>query len=128
MRHRAKTDAPHLVAVFPWPKDLGPNERAHWAVMARRKKDYRHACWALARQHVPEPWPDAPVHVHLNFCPPSKRHYDEDNLIAAMKAGLDGLSDAIKVDDRKFKLTHVVSRDTIRGWVEVTAWQPPEGL
>jgi crossover junction endodeoxyribonuclease RusA len=43
--------------------------------------------------------------VHLHFVPPDRRRRDLDNLIASMKAGLDGLADALGVDDSRWKLS-----------------------
>ena len=40
-------------------------------------------------------------------------------MFAAMKAGLDGLADAMRVDDRKFRTTFDVA-DQIGGMVKVT--------
>ena len=46
------------------------------------------------------------------FYRPSKRHFDEDNLVARMKSGLDGIADALKIDDKYFKLTHRIAEET----------------
>lgn len=109
--------------VFPWPpKELSPNARLHWSALARAKKAYRRACWALALeaglplQFNPQP---PGVNVHLVFCPPDRRARDEDNLVACMKAGLDGLADALKINDRAFKVTFEVSPE-IGGMVRVS--------
>jgi crossover junction endodeoxyribonuclease RusA len=34
---------------------------------------------------------------------PDKRHRDADNCLAASKAGLDGVADALIVDDKRFQ-------------------------
>jgi hypothetical protein len=44
---------------------------------------------------------------------------DQDNLIASMKSGLDGLADALKVDDSNFRVTFDIS-DDIGGMVKVS--------
>ena len=59
------------------------------------------------------------VHVQLDFYPPSKRRYDLDNAIAAMKSSLDGIADALSVDDSRFCL-HTKMHAEVRGLVEVT--------
>jgi len=113
---------------LPWPpKDLSPNARLHWAKLAKVKKAYRHACRALALQaglgavfsHECNR-----MHVSLVFYPPDRRQRDQDNMLAAMKSGLDGLADAMRIDDRKFRTTFEVS-DQIGGMVKVTV-QPVE--
>ncbi len=109
--------------VFPWPpKELNPNARLHWAVLARAKKAYRNACWILAKKAgmSADTLGDAKAaSVHLAFYRPDKRGRDADNLIASMKAGLDGLADALKVNDNIFRITFDIS-DDIGGMVKVT--------
>jgi len=45
------------------------------------------------------------IHVFLDFCPPNRRARDDDNIVAAFKAGRDGLADALGIDDANFR-TH----------------------
>ena len=62
---------------------------------------YRTACWVATREQrvvVPE----GPLALTLCFCPPTKRRYDRDNLVARMKAGLDGVAEALGIDDQLF--------------------------
>lgn len=107
---------------LPWPpKELSPNARLHWARVSKVKKAYRDACYyqtliELDRKNMLD---DAPVSVHLEFFKPSRRAMDWDNLIARMKAGLDGMSDALKINDRNFQLSMKVA-DEIGGFVRVT--------
>lgn len=109
----------NLSITLPWPPaGLSPNARLHWSKTARLKKDYRKACgWEAIAQGIRKIEADALV-VHLTFYPPDRRHYDQDNLVARMKAGLDGLSDAIGVDDKHFKLSHDLATE-IGGMVKV---------
>jgi len=106
--------------VLPWPPTkLSPNARLHHMALAREKKRYRHACWATALQQGARPMQADKLSVHLVFVPPNRRARDEDNLVASMKSGLDGLSDAIGVDDSRWKLTHDVAHGEIGGLVRV---------
>lgn len=109
--------------VLPWPpKDLSPNARLHWAALARAKKAYRTACWLHARKagmSAATLLGAEKAEVHLVFYPPDRRSRDADNMLASMKAGLDGLADALKVDDSAFKVTFDVS-DDIGGMVKVS--------
>jgi crossover junction endodeoxyribonuclease RusA len=50
--------------------------------------------------------------------PPDRRHRDLDNLLASIKAGLDGLADVWKVDDSKWSL-QITKSGEVGGWVEV---------
>jgi len=105
---------------LPWPpKELSPNYRGHWAKVAQVKRTYRQACWALAREAGLGPGTLAGAkraELILLFFPPNRQPRDHDNLIAAMKAGIDGLADAMKVDDRIFTITSTVV-DSIGGMV-----------
>ena len=59
--------------------------------------------------------------VGLLFNPPDRRHRDWDNLVASMKAGLDGIADGLKTDDRGFRLTSIdVGEVVANGQVVVT--------
>lgn len=96
---------------LPWfPKELNPNSRCHWATVAKHKKTYREAAFimtkiALCKDGAVLPEPGQKVHITLEFYPPNRRKHDLDNCLASMKAGLDGVSDALKVDDQNFGLT-----------------------
>jgi len=105
---------------LPWPsKGLSPNDRPHRMVLARAKKAYRQACgWTAKAQGAATP-PPGQLAVHLVFNPPSRRAYDQDNLVASMKSGLDGLADAPGVDDKLFCLT-VELTEQVAGTVVVT--------
>lgn len=88
---------------LPWPdKRLSPNARYHWAQVARAKKAAKRTAHYLVLEAGIGKINATAINVKLSFYPPSKRHYDADNLIAAHKAALDGISDAIGIDDRKF--------------------------
>ena len=106
--------------VLPWPPaKLSPNARLHFMALAREKKQYRRACWATALQQGAKRIEAERLSVHLTFVPPNRRARDEDNLVASMKSGLDGLSDAIGVDDSCWKLTHDVAHGEVGGMVRV---------
>ena len=90
---------------LPWPPTgLSPNARTHWAKLARLKKQYREACaWTAASQGA-YPMNAERLRLTLEFVPPTRRAYDLDNALARMKAGLDGLADALRVDDSRWEL------------------------
>lgn len=100
---------------LPWPhKFLSPNSREHWATVSREKRRARQAAFWIASEAMGRDWtaPDRP-HVHLVFCPPDNKARDLDNLLASMKAALDGVSEAIGVDDRKWAIT-ITKGDVVR--------------
>jgi crossover junction endodeoxyribonuclease RusA len=89
---------------LPWPpKELSPNARTHFHAKARVAKNYRlSAFWTALDCVAPE---SGPVHLTIEFCPPDKRKRDLDNMLASTKAGLDGIADALKINDERFELT-----------------------
>jgi hypothetical protein len=58
----------------------------------------------------------------MEFCPPTRRSYDRDNLSARMKSGLDGLCDALGFDDSRFDSVTVRVKASVGkpGYVAVT--------
>ena len=117
------------VVELPWPSPrLSPNARGHWATTSTAKKAYRKKCRELGEAAGLALVPKAPteVKVHLTFVPPDKRRRDWDNMLASMKSGLDGLADAMGVDDNRWRLAFDVSDDPVENGivlvtVEVTA-------
>lgn len=112
---------------LPWPlAQLSPNARLHWAKVARAKKQYRKACWATCLEQMPGQKMSAVgeqpgLTLKLTFVPPDRRSYDRDNLVARMKSGIDGMCDAIKIDDKVFHtVISTVAADQIGGFVKVT--------
>lgn len=104
---------------LPWPPTgLSPNARNHWAKTAKLKKTYREACSWTAVSQGAYPLKASRLKVHLTFHPPNRRARDWDNLLASVKAGLDGLADALRVDDSRWVLSFEVS-ETVGGMVKV---------
>lgn len=109
---------------LPWPsRELSPNFRGHWATVAKVKKAYRLKCHQLGLAnglHLAPKTPDS-VKVHLLFCQPDRRGRDWDNMLASMKSGLDGLAEAMGIDDRHWRLAFDVADDPVKhGKVLVT--------
>lgn len=106
--------------LLPWPdKKLSPNARLHWATVAKAKKIYRELCfWQARAQGVTETYLETPIAVHLTFYPPDKRGRDWDNMLASVKSGLDGVADALGVDDKHWRLSFEVA-PTVGGMIRV---------
>lgn len=102
---------------LPFPVNtLSPNDRSHWAVKASVKKKYRRDCFLATKKHgMPEIPTDHKIPISLTFHPPGNYRYDEDNLIARMKSGLDGVADALEVDDVRFKILPPTIADAVKG-------------
>jgi crossover junction endodeoxyribonuclease RusA len=92
---------------IPWPHpDLSPNARVHRMAVSGVRKSYRSHCgWLAVKAHADAGRPQlGAVTVSLAFHAPDKRRRDLDNALASIKAGLDGIADAIGVDDHKWGL------------------------
>ena len=106
------SDFPLIYLPFP-PRGLSPNARLGWRTVAKIKKIYRLECFIEAKkQRLMKLSTSERLNVALIFYPPDKRRRDWDNMLAAIKSGLDGLSDAIGVDDRHWDLSFTVSNET----------------
>jgi crossover junction endodeoxyribonuclease RusA len=57
--------------------------------------------------------PDGPLSVSLTFFRPDRRSYDRDNLLARMKAGLDGMCDSLGIDDKRFSVITIRVSDVV---------------
>jgi crossover junction endodeoxyribonuclease RusA len=114
--------------ILQWPhKDLSPNARGHWAKRSRAAKTARSQAFLLTRQSMGEQpgahlaWDairsitiDGTLIVRIVFEPPARYRYDIDNLVARMKASLDGIADAVGIDDHRFQLESPVIGDTFK--------------
>src|SRR5574343_2095328 len=91
---------------LPWPaKELSPNARVHWATLARMKKVYRMAAAYCVMQQGGKKLTAKSLQVRVSFVPPDRRKRDKENMLAAIKAGLYGLADALGVDNSAWELT-----------------------
>lgn len=87
---------------LPWPaKPLHSNSRAHWADKARSTSKARQAAALVAKANGVGKWPEASILVE--YYPPTRRG-DPQNVPGSLKAYLDGIADAMGVDDRGFKV------------------------
>jgi crossover junction endodeoxyribonuclease RusA len=109
---------------LPWPpQETHPNCRKHWAVKMRAVRNYRRNCHVATMvqlQSKSHAVPAGDLQLTLTFHPKTNRKRDIDNLIAQMKAGLDGVADALKIDDSRFrKVAGTIGEQLSPGKVEV---------
>lgn len=105
--------------VLPWPPNgLSPNARLHWAALSKLKKQYREACRLQVLAQGAQPMEADRLDVKFTFFPPSRRRIDIDNCIARMKSGIDGVSDALGVDDSRWSMNFELS-DQIGGLIRI---------
>jgi crossover junction endodeoxyribonuclease RusA len=110
-----------LRLTLPWPaRALWPNARPHWSSRSRAAAAQRAAARLLALDHVnrngpPDLPPDGPLKLRITACPPSRRRWDDDGLIGALKSARDGLAEALGVDDVRFAVQPVVRMPAVQG-------------
>ena len=97
-------DSRHIIAL-PWPAPiLSPNDRAHWGKKAKAKTQYRSDCFYMTKHQIKgfrHAGGKIPLRVTFREPPGNKR--DWDNCVASIKAGIDGVCDALRIDDSLFR-------------------------
>lgn len=94
-----------LIALPIPPRALSPNVRSHWAAKARAVERYRalacqRACRMLRKEKMAPPLYGR-AYVEIEWEHKTARLPDKDNIVAWLKSGIDGLTDAgIFKDDR----------------------------
>lgn len=101
--------------VLPWPpKQLNPNSRTHWAVKAKFTKACRlRAGLETKVAGVKVDW-EGKIDVHIVFHQPDRRARDQDGMLSSCKAYLDGIADALMVNDNRFRL-HLEVGEVVKG-------------
>jgi crossover junction endodeoxyribonuclease RusA len=80
---------------LPWPSPtLSSNARPHWAQKHRATKAARKTAWALAKQVKA-----SGDTLEFTYHPPHNK-YDVQNIAGMLKASIDGIADAMGVDDK----------------------------
>lgn len=117
-----------MKVTLPWPSPrVTPNakRRSHWrsyqpAIKADRATGHTLTTVALSlhdKKAIAEG--EGKIPVTIRFFPPDRRHRDADGMIGAAKHLLDGVADAIGVNDRRF-LPHFFFEEPCKpGRVEV---------
>lgn len=114
-----------LQVELPWPStSLSPNARVHWSTRWKHVRQYRFRSSVLTQEVIGAAtlpaWMRGQMDIRLEFCAPDRRKYDRDNLVARMKSGLDGIADALAIDDAQFRtLTALVNGTWPQGKVRV---------
>jgi crossover junction endodeoxyribonuclease RusA len=85
-----------------WPaRPLWQNWRGHWSKTAASTKLARSEARILTIAAKPGKL-TAPVRIIVRMYPPDGRKRDLSNCIAAQKAAIDGIADALGIDDSQF--------------------------
>ena len=111
--------------ILPWPsRVLSPNARVHWATKAKAVKKARrdgyNAALVAGYTKMTFDQHEGRLQLFIDFYCPTRRFIDADNALAMCKAALDGISDCLAVNDRRFVHHLTVREDTfIGGKVEI---------
>lgn len=96
-----------MIIKLPFPAaELFPNRKngKHWSATAAAKVKARDDGYYVAKQARGAFSDDGgAIPLSLVFLPPDGRRRDLDNMLAAMKASLDGVASALGIDDRRFR-------------------------
>ncbi len=87
-----------IVLTFAWPADTSLNARLHWAKRAKMVKA-NVAEGYYAAKAASNTLPPGQYRATFTFHPPTRRHYDDDNLLARVKGHRDGFCKALGLDD-----------------------------
>lgn len=94
-----------ITVTLPWfPPELRPNASSpgNWRKKTNAAKVYRTRCGWLAKLVKPE-LPNGKLPLYVTFYPPDNRNRDLDNCLAAIKSGIDGICNAWRVNDSRFR-------------------------
>lgn len=92
-----------MVITLPWPPSaLSPNSRMYWRKKNPIKVAYREECYRIVKAGQKN-MPTGFIPVEITFCPPNARPRDLDNCLAAAKSGIDGLCQALGINDKNLR-------------------------
>lgn len=96
-----------MIVRLPFPdSSLFPNRKNgnHWTKAHAAKVAARDGAFYLTKQAAKDFKPcDGAIPLSVMFCLPDGRHRDLDNMLAACKAQIDGIAQALGVDDKRFR-------------------------
>lgn len=102
---------------LPWfPPELSPNKRIYWRAKNPIKAAYRDQCARIVglRHGLHAPAGTKHMPISIVFHPPDKRSRDLDNCLAGFKAGIDGLSMAMGLNDKNFRPITIDFGDVVK--------------
>ena len=92
---------------LPWPaRQLSPNARLHWAKRNMHRKSARDYAALTAKIALcGKKLQFTSAFVAIEFSPPDRRRRDIDNMLSSLKPALDGVAEAIGIDDSKWSIS-----------------------
>lgn len=97
-----------MIIKLPYPdSNLMPNKAngKHWTQTSKLKAEAKLAAYMLTKSALATQGVNLgeSVPLMITFAQSDKRHRDLDGLLSASKAHLDGVADALKINDRQFQ-------------------------
>lgn len=98
-----------MIIKLPFPDaSLFPNRKngKHWTTTSAAKDAQKHDAYWLTKEAMDAQactFGDGNIPLSLVYLTPDKRKRDLDNMLAASKALIDGMAQALGVDDARFK-------------------------
>lgn len=95
-----------MIIALPYPhKALWPNGRSHWGAKAKQTKDHRTWAFMATKAALPVCFKSNGERIPVRLVVSSKGSGplpDKDNCLAAAKAYLDGIAEALGINDSLF--------------------------
>lgn len=92
-----------ITLILPWPPNgckINGNRSLHWTKVSSAKKGYRDECFfETKRQVVGKFESKEKIPMSIMFHPP-RNTGDLDNFLSSAKSGLDGMCDALGINDK----------------------------
>lgn len=109
---------------LPWPRPaMRPNgSHGHWTTKHRAARADKADAYTLCIAEGVRAIAADRLDVALTFRPPTARKRDLDNALAQSKALLDGVSQALGVDDSRWRLTLEMG-EPVKGGAVVVKWR-----
>jgi len=104
-----------MIIKLPFPAhELFPNRKngKHWSATLRAKQKQRSEAFVITAAafrkdfeitQKKKEWPVGDIPLSLVYLTPDKRKRDADNMLAASKAMIDGMAQALGIDDSRFR-------------------------
>lgn len=106
--------------ILPWPHvALSGHNKGHWHIKAEIVRKHRaRAITATVAAKVSIPWIAGDIPIRFRFVPPNRRG-DRTNFPNRLKPYIDGIADALGVNDRRFLPAYEFAEPEAPGRVEV---------
>ena len=103
---------------FP-PSSLSGHAKGHWRGKAAETKKWRHWAHVATKEARARAPADGDIVVRVTFVPPDRRS-DRTNFPNRLKPVLDGIADALGVNDRRFLPQYQFAEPEKPGRLEIT--------